>query len=70
MDDTVDYDYPEKPKIDLDVPPENPILPHNPEELIGGTDPIYKTTTKDFEVTTIKPTINKPPTIEKSKETA
>ena len=70
MDDPVDYGYPEEPKIDLDVPPENPILPHNPEELIGGTEPIFKTTTKTFEVPTIEPTINKPPTIEKLKETA
>jgi hypothetical protein len=68
MDDPVDsYDH-EEPKIDLNVPSENPILPQNPEEPIGGTEPIYKTSTKTFEVPTIKPTINKAPTIEKLKE--
>ena len=70
VDDPVDHDYMEEPKIDLDVPPENPILPQNPEELIGGTEPIYKTITKTFEEPFIEPTINKPQTIEKLKETA
>jgi len=70
VDDPVDHDYMEEPKIDLDVPPENPILPQNPEELIGGTEPIYETITETFEEPIIEPTIDKPPTIEKSKETA
>ena len=37
VDDPVDHDYMEEPKIDLDVPPENPILPENPKESIDGT---------------------------------
>ena len=68
VDDPVDYDYQEEPKIDLDVPPVNPILPENPGESINGTEATYETASKTFEETTIEP-INKPPTIEKSKET-
>ena len=56
-----------EPKIDINIDP--PILPENPKELINGTVPTYKTTTKTFEPT-IKPTINKPSTIKQSKETA
>jgi hypothetical protein len=66
VDDSPDDDpYRDEQKIDIDI--DSPILPENPKESINGTVP-YKTTTKTFDPT-IKPTIDKPPTIEKSKET-
>ena len=67
VDDPVDYDYQEEPKIDLDVLPVNPILPGNPNEPIDGTGPTYETAIKTFEEPTIKPN-DKPSTIKKSKE--
>ena len=69
VDDPVDQDYMEEPKIDLNVPPVNPILPENPEEPIDGTEPRYETAIKTFEHPAIEP-IDKPTTVKKSKETA
>jgi hypothetical protein len=66
VDDPVYHDYMEEPKIDLNVPPVNPILPENPRELTDGTEPTYETAIKTFE----EPTIDKPSTIKKSKQTA
>jgi len=37
VDDPVDHDYNEEPKIDIDIDP--PILPENPKESIDGTAP-------------------------------
>ena len=70
VDDPVDHDYMEEPKIDINIdPPETPILPENPKESINGTVPTYETTTETVDPTN-KPTINKPQTIKQSKETA
>ena len=52
VDDPVDQDYMEEPKIDINIDaPENPIPPENPKETINGAVPTYKTTTKTFEPT-------------------